>query len=232
MILRNLALAAALGAGLALFAAQPASATKVQIDPTANTVTCSGCGGAGVVTAHSTLSATQCADLSTVCGLWTSRSGTLWTTPASSAGVEYDMSASTNGLAAPGGALPTNRNVTGVSASGVTADLIACDKSAIYDASTSGDTQLVAASGSTAIYVCGYTMFTPGTVNVNLDSADTGGGCANPVKITPAFQLTAQSGAVDGSPFYRGLKTPAGKALCWKASGAVAGQGIVYYTQF
>jgi hypothetical protein len=50
--------------------------------------------------------------------------------------------------------------------------------------------------------------------------------------ITPAYQLTAQAGAVDGSPEYRGLKGAASSELCINTSGAVAVQAIVYYTQF
>jgi hypothetical protein len=147
-------------------------------------------------------------------------------------GANVDLSPGAAGIGATAAAPPANAVLQGVVSNGVLTAPIACDKSVVYDAATSGETQLVAASGSTVIYVCGYTMHTQGTVSVNLASADTGGACANPVKITPAYALTAADGAVDGSPTFRGLKAPAGKALCWNSSAGVAAQGIVYYGQF
>jgi hypothetical protein len=71
-----------------------------------------------------------------------------------------------------------------------------------------------------------------GTVNVEFDYG-TGTACATGnTKIVPAFQLTAQVGIVDGSPFYRGLKGAASNAFCIKTSAGVAAQAIVYYTKF
>lgn len=104
-----------------------------------------------------------------------------------------------------------------------------CTSSAKYDASTNGATQLVALGG--AIYVCGYTFFSAGTVNVGLEYG-TGTNCATtPVTITPAYQLTAQTGVVEAASVYRGLFVPAGQALCINASSGVAVQAIVYYIQ-
>lgn len=117
-------------------------------------------------------------------------------------------------------------------ASGATTDLISCDSSTTYDASTNGKTQLVGLTSSQNVYVCGYTIFAAGTVNVSLSSG-TGTNCGTTsTNITPAFQLTAQTGAVDGSPFYRGLKANASEELCLVTNAAVAVQAIVYYTKF
>lgn len=113
-------------------------------------------------------------------------------------------------------------------AAGVSNPEIGCDSSVIYDASTNGETQLVAASGSTIIYVCGYHIFGAGTVNVDLDSF----AASAHTKITPAFQLTSQTGALDSSPIYRGLKTGAGAALYINTSAGQPVQALVYYTQF
>lgn len=117
-------------------------------------------------------------------------------------------------------------------ASGATTRLIQCDSTAVYDASTSGSTQLVALTSGKTIYVCGYSIMGGGTVNVKLIYG-TGTACATgSANMTPAYQLTAQAGIVDKSPFYSGLKTAASSALCINASGAVAAQAIVYYAQF
>lgn len=117
-------------------------------------------------------------------------------------------------------------------ASGATTRMIACDNTVVYDASTSGSTELVALTSGKTIYVCGYSILSGGTVNVKL-LYGTGTACATgPNNMTPAYQLTAQVGIVDSSPFFRGLKTAASNALCINASGAVAAQAIVYYAKF
>jgi hypothetical protein len=109
---------------------------------------------------------------------------------------------------------------------------IKCGSSIVYDASTSGSTQLVALSGSTSVYVCGYTILAGGTVNVKLITG-TGTACVTgAASITPAYQLTAQTGVADGANEYRGLKGAASSELCLNTSAGVAVQAIVYYTQF
>jgi hypothetical protein len=138
----------------------------------------------------------------------------------------------TNDGYSTGAAVPAQASYNGANVGGNLTGVIGCGSSAIYDASTSGSTQLVALQSSQTIYICGYTIMASGTVNVNLRYG-TGSNCAtSPSNIVPAFQLTAQTGAVDGSAFYRGLKTAASNALCINTSGAVAVQAIVYYTQF
>lgn len=123
-------------------------------------------------------------------------------------------------------------NTLPVVASGVSTAVIGCDKSIVYDASTNGATQLVALQSSQIVYVCGYTIHAQAAVNVELDYG-TGSNCVTGnTKMTPAFQLTAFDGAVDGSPFWRGLKNIASNELCIKTSAGVAVQAIVYYTQY
>lgn len=107
-----------------------------------------------------------------------------------------------------------------------------CNKTAIYDAGSSGSTQLVALSADKTVYICGFTLFSAGTVNVKLITG-TGTACATgSADVTPAFQLTAQTGAVDGSPFFRGLQSARSGALCLNTSAGVPVQAIVYYLQF
>lgn len=136
------------------------------------------------------------------------------------------------GAGAIGAALPANAVQMGVNIGNNLNTPIACYQSVVYDASTSGSTQLVALQSGQIIYVCGYSLYSAGTVNVELDYG-TGSACASgTTKIVPAYQFVANSGVVDGSPFYRGLKTAASNELCLKTSGGVAVQAIIYYAQF
>lgn len=111
--------------------------------------------------------------------------------------------------------------------------MFGCNQAAIYDASTTGSTKLVTGNANQRIYVCGWNLFGGGTVSVKLVYG-TGGTCgAGTQAITPAFQLTAQTRDVDHLPVYTGIPpVPSSNDLCLNASGAVAVQAIVYYTQF
>src|SRR4051812_48665084 len=105
----------------------------------------------------------------------------------------------------------------------------ACGNAVIYDNTTVNSTQLLALSSTNGIYICGYSIFAGGTANVDLRYG-TGTNCATgATKITPAYQLTAQTGIVDGASEFRGLYVPTGKALCINSSVGIAVQVIVYY---
>jgi hypothetical protein len=132
------------------------------------------------------------------------------------------------------GAAPSASAIyAGVNSSGTLRGQIQCDSTAVYDASTSGSTQLVALTSGQTIYVCGYAITTGGTAtNVKLVYG-TGTNCAtSPSNMTAAYQLSANSGIVDRGDFYTGLKTAAANALCVNASAANAVQATVYYTKF
>lgn len=141
----------------------------------------------------------------------------------------------TNMSVATGAAPPSKAIYLGANTSGATGGLlqglIQCDSTAIYDASTNGSTELVALTSGRTIYVCGYTIMAGGTVNVKLIYG-TGTACATGSNnMTPAYQLTAQAGVSDQSPFSRGLKTASANALCINTSAGVAAQAIVYYAK-
>lgn len=106
-----------------------------------------------------------------------------------------------------------------------------CNQVAVYDASTNGATQLIAAPGGSAkVFICGYTIFAGGTASVSLVSG-TGTNCGTGQGvITPAFNLTAQTKVEDSSPNWRGLLAPATSAVCIKTTAGVAVQAIVYYS--
>lgn len=130
------------------------------------------------------------------------------------------------GLARSGHAAQNNNNP----------DLFAaCNQTALYDASTSGETKLITGNATSQIYVCGFDILaSAGSINVDLVYG-TGGSCGTgTTKITPAFQFTTSvGGIVDHLPVYTGLPAaPANNDVCLNASGAVAVQAIVYYAQF
>jgi hypothetical protein len=110
--------------------------------------------------------------------------------------------------------------------------LVSCNKTAYYDASTNGATQLVPVVTGAKIYVCGFDFYAGGTGNVSLEYG-TGTNCGTgTVVMTPAFQLKAQTGLVDRADYWMGLNTIASQELCINSSAGVAVQGIVYYAQF
>ena len=113
------------------------------------------------------------------------------------------------------------------------AQMFGCNRSVQYDASTNGSTKLVTGTATQRVYVCGFTFFAAGTANVKLIYG-TGGTCgAGTTAVTPAFQLTTQTGVVDKSPVYMGLlPVPVSNDLCLNTSAGVAVQAIVYYAQF
>jgi hypothetical protein len=149
---------------------------------------------------------------------------------ASGAVVDITNMSSTTGAAPPSKAIYLGANTSGATG-GLVQGLIQCDSTAIYDASTSGSTELVALTSGRTIYVCGYTIMAGGTVNVKLIYG-TGTACATGSNnMTPAYQLTAQAGISDQSPFSRGLKTASANALCINTSAGVAAQAIVYYAK-
>lgn len=124
------------------------------------------------------------------------------------------------------------------SQSGVAPDSIgayACQKSVIYDASSAAavlvGTGGVQTGNGGLIVICGYVLFSAGTSNVGLEYG-TGTTCGTgTTKITPAYELTAQTGISDSSVFFRGMTVPVGNSLCITNSGSVAIQAIVYYQQ-
>lgn len=109
---------------------------------------------------------------------------------------------------------------------------IPCNATAIYDASTNGSTQLVPGTATQQIFICGFHVFAAGSVNVKLIYG-TGGTCgSNTTSITPAYQLTTQTGLVDHVAIFNGLKVvPRSNDLCINTSAGTAVQAIVYYSR-
>lgn len=144
---------------------------------------------------------------------------------------------------ANGSAAPAQSDVTGAKDnSGFTVQDIACTQSKIYDASTTGSTEMLALSGSLHYYICHYEMNAGAAVNGKL-TAGTGTNCGSAASgtpstgtsganaaLTPAWQLAANGGTVSGWPTHGYLiDAGAGNAVCFNASGAVAAQVQVWY---
>lgn len=141
------------------------------------------------------------------------------------------------GHGATGSAVPSGATYAGVQNSSGMSGLISCDKTATYDASTNGLTQIVAAPGSSKqTYICGYEMHVGGTsTNVALYSGTkTTTDCdTSQTQLTPMWQFAANGGRVALSPFWLGLKDNAtNQQTCVKTSAGNAVQVMVYYTQF
>jgi hypothetical protein len=108
--------------------------------------------------------------------------------------------------------------------------------SVAIDTATSGNVQLVAISGSTVVYVCGFDVTSAADVSVQFISG-TGSACATgETNKTGLYQLSAASGAGlrgiarpnGGSVQFKGA---AGEAVCIELSGAVQVDGLLTYVQ-
>ena len=138
----------------------------------------------------------------------------------------------------PASAVPSKARYIAVNSSGVLT-LIGCNATALINTAVAGTTQLVAAAATQRIYVCAWEVLTSSTTatNVNL-VAGTGTNCGTGTTTIsetvrfPGLTSASLEAKVSGAPFWRGLATAAGQALCVSSSGAAQVDGIVYYTQF
>ena len=105
----------------------------------------------------------------------------------------------------------------------------------IFKHITSGtDTQVLAASGSTTIYVCDYDISFGGAQTLFLEKS-TSGTCASPTQIAQAWYGIANAGKIAANAYYRGLNTGASAQLCANTSGVFSGSGAdltVYFDQY
>lgn len=97
--------------------------------------------------------------------------------------------------------------------------------------STSGSVELVALSGSTVIYVCGYSLVSRGTVNAKFIRG-TGTACATgSADKTGAMSLIANSGIAIPNGGGVQFKGNAGDAICINLSAGIEVDGILTYVQ-
>jgi hypothetical protein len=146
----------------------------------------------------------------------------------------------TNGCdGATGSAVPAKGCYTGSNQDGNLAGIITCIHYA-KDRSTTADVQLVAASGTTTIYICGYSISGESSTasDVNFRYADSASCTTNPVDITPPVTIQAAAsvgpiGKVIPPGIWSGLKTAAtGKQVCAHRSAAQQTEVELWYGQF
>jgi hypothetical protein len=139
------------------------------------------------------------------------------------------------GVGATGSAPPANAVYLGANSSGATGGLlkglIQCDSFVpLNNLATATTAELVALTSGRTIYVCGFHIVASGTTTVTLKYG-TGSNCGTGTQvITDGYDLTAQTGLVDRSAFWQGMKTASANALCVTNSAAVKITGGVYYT--
>lgn len=110
-----------------------------------------------------------------------------------------------------------------------------CMKAAIssvpIDTASAGNVQLVAISGSTVIYGCGFSFMASGTVNVQLIKG-TGTACATgEADLTGPYPLVVNTGISVANGGAVQFATVAGDALCIELSAAVQVSGMFTYVQ-
>jgi hypothetical protein len=105
---------------------------------------------------------------------------------------------------------------------------VVCDTPLAATVSTSGNTQLIAASGSTVIHLCEVIFTTTDLESVKLTSG-TGSNCGTgTADLTPAFPNT--NGGSFVAPF-QSIPVPSGKALCFNQTVAQSTGIFILYAQ-
>jgi hypothetical protein len=140
-----------------------------------------------------------------------------------------------------GAAVPTKAEFIGVRDSTANmSGVIQCDKFALAAIASAANTQLVAISGSTVIYVCSYVIEIQGivtTAGTNKLNYGTGTACATgTVQVTPDYigNVTAGVPTVITQNAALGylFKTTAGQALCSTTTTTTVQKVFVTYAQF
>ena len=94
-----------------------------------------------------------------------------------------------------------------------------------------GNTEIVALSGSTVIYVCGFSLIVGGADGTQWITG-TGSACGTGETDKATYNFAAAGdGVVAGNAGYMIFKTAAGGALCVERTNSVTLSGIVSYVQ-
>jgi hypothetical protein len=117
----------------------------------------------------------------------------------------------------------------GLDSSGLTIPVQYCNKTAVIALSGTGDTQVIAASGSTVIRVCRISLTTSANTNVQVDYG-TGSNCATgKTHLTGIYSSIATFSEPSNNAYWT---LPASKALCISQSAASTTGGTVSYAQY
>jgi hypothetical protein len=108
-----------------------------------------------------------------------------------------------------------------------------CGSHAYAHVTASGNTQIIALSSGHNIYICDYSVSNQATaVNAYLESA-TASACGGTLtQIDMIWSMTANGGMKGNKPYYTGLNTGSGNALCVNASTTAAFDVAVDYDQY
>jgi hypothetical protein len=167
-------------------------------------------------------------------------SGTWTVQPGNTANTTPWLTTDSPATSATGSAVPAKAAYVGGYAAGNLEGLITCDKVAVANIVTATNTQLVAISGSTKVYVCSYAIeiqgvaTTAGTLSLNYG---TGSACATgTVQVTPAYVGSTTAGnpwsISVGSGLGALLRTTAGQAFCATSTTTTPIKVGITYAQF
>jgi hypothetical protein len=135
---------------------------------------------------------------------------------------------------ATGSAVPAKATYFGVRENANLTGLIQCDKSAAIAAAAAATTQILALSGSTVIYVCGFSLTGGGAAGTLTWKYGTGSSCGTgTTSISGAYTTAIGQQIGHGGALGYVFKTPAGQALCiTMATASAVANGFLSYAQF
>jgi len=108
--------------------------------------------------------------------------------------------------------------------------LYPCTNSAAINLTASGNTQIIAASGSTAIHICHISLAATSSVNLQLVTG-TGANCATGAANLTGVYIGTLGFALDFGDWAQ-LTGGASQALCLNQSAAVVTGGVILYAQY
>lgn len=127
--------------------------------------------------------------------------------------------------------LKGNQRVTAFPFNGSTTEqAFVCPSQALFNLSGSGDTQIIAASGSTTIRICHISFSTTAPEDIKI-TRGTGSNCGTGTADVTGLYKGSQSLALDFQPT-AALRGAASGAICLNQSASQALGGIVIYAQF
>lgn len=103
-----------------------------------------------------------------------------------------------------------------------------CGSTSTYKHITSGtDTQLLAASGSTTIYICDIRFSASAALNFYLEKSSSGT-CSSPTQIDILVTAAANTAHLPSNAFYQGLNTGGSQQLCINTSAGNLDISVIY----
>jgi hypothetical protein len=145
--------------------------------------------------------------------------------------------AAITGTGATGSAPPSSAIYTGVlTGDGTTGGhikaLITCDSHVFLHITSATDTSLFTATAGRNIYSCGWRSRAAGTATWYLEDSANASSCASPTQLNGLASEVANSGEVDHTPFWNGIKSlGTGHGWCVHSTGTGGVDIDFYYTE-